>query len=199
MVRATGLTTSSSRWKRMDTPQYLRPRSCHAHPPDGGRQVDYAGSIVPPETGGSRATSCPSASGDDGSARSPSTTADPAPATFANRSPNRSDNARTTSATVSPSASTRGEPASSRSAANSRTVTWATTSRLSSVRGPLYPARHRDARGPALRSLDRRGASGRPADAPGRQDRATVRPRGDPGALARTGGRDRGRGREPGP
>src|SRR5262245_18311552 len=42
IVRATGLTTSSNRWKRMDMPQYLRPRRSPARPPDGGLREDQA-------------------------------------------------------------------------------------------------------------------------------------------------------------
>ena len=61
---------------------------------------DYAPS--PPETGGSNATSSPSAIGVERAARSPFTTNDDTAATAAKRSPNRADSASTTSPTVLP-------------------------------------------------------------------------------------------------
>ena len=59
-------------------------------------------SLAPPETGGSNATSSPSAIGVERAARSPFTTNDDTAATAANRSPKRADSASTTSPTVLP-------------------------------------------------------------------------------------------------
>ena len=81
--------------------------------------------IDPPDTGGSSATSSPSAIGVERAARSPLTTNDDTAATAANRSPNRADSASTTSPTVFPATSASDVSAASRRAANSLTRTTA--------------------------------------------------------------------------